>query len=80
MGAAIQSDWRARLRNDPGRRRQAAWEERRDRGQALATLGRSAAAAEDIAAYIEHRPAADDAPALRQQLAALRTQARPRFH
>jgi regulator of sirC expression with transglutaminase-like and TPR domain len=57
-----------------------AWEERRDRGRALAALGRGEAAADDIAAYIEHRPAADDAPALRHQLAALRAQARPRLH
>src|SRR5262249_9807081 len=57
-----------------------AWEERRDRGLAQAALGRNHAAADDLAAYVEHRPTAEDAPALRLQLAQLRTQARPRLH
>jgi regulator of sirC expression with transglutaminase-like and TPR domain len=57
-----------------------AWEERRDRGLAQAALGRNQAAADDLAAYVEHRPSAEDTPALRLQLVQLRNQARPRFH
>ncbi len=54
------------------------WEERRDRALALASLGRAEAAAADLAAYLEHRPQAEDAPALRVRLAELRE--RPRLH
>ena len=56
------------------------WEERRDRGLAFLALGRSQLAADDLAAYVEHRPDADDAPALRLRLSELRSQARPRLH
>ncbi|MDP1535399.1 MAG: tetratricopeptide repeat protein [Rubrivivax sp.] len=55
-----------------------AWEERRDRGLALAALGRHGAAAEDLAAYLAQRPDAADAPALQRQLATLNQ--RPRLH
>jgi regulator of sirC expression with transglutaminase-like and TPR domain len=55
-----------------------AWEERRDRGLALETMGRTAAAADDLAAYLEHCPDAADAAAVRRRLAALRR--RPRAH
>lgn len=54
------------------------WQERRDRGLLLAALGRDEPAAADLALYLQHRPEADDAPALRQRLAALR--ARRRLH
>jgi regulator of sirC expression with transglutaminase-like and TPR domain len=54
------------------------WEERRDRALALASLGRAEAAAADLSAYLEHRPQAEDAPALRVRLAELRE--RPRLH
>ena len=47
-------------------------QERRDRGLTWAELGHSAAAAEDLAAYLSERPEADDAPALRERLAQLR--------
>ena len=57
-----------------------AWEERRDRGLALAELGRTHEAAEDLALYLEHRPAAEDAPSLRRRLAELRRAGRPRLH
>ncbi len=53
-----------------------AWEERRDRALALASLGRAEAAAADLAAYLENRPQAEDAPALRQRLAELRERRR----
>jgi regulator of sirC expression with transglutaminase-like and TPR domain len=57
-----------------------AWDERRDRGLCQAELGRFDLAADDVAAYLEHRPKADDAPALRQRLAELRELGRPRLH
>ncbi len=46
-----------------------AWEERRDRGLALAQLGRTELAAADVRCYLDKRPQAPDAPALRLQLA-----------
>jgi regulator of sirC expression with transglutaminase-like and TPR domain len=57
-----------------------AWEEQRDRGLAHAELGRQDLAARDLAAYLDHRPAADDAQALARRLAALRGLGRPRLH
>ena len=48
------------------------WEERRDRGLAYAELGCSGEAADDLAAYLENRPAADDSRALAERLAELR--------
>jgi regulator of sirC expression with transglutaminase-like and TPR domain len=56
-----------------------AWEERRDRGLARAEIGRDDLAAEDIAAYLEQRGDAADAPALRERLRELR-RAPPRLH
>ena len=56
-----------------------AWEERRDRGLAKAELGLDdAAAADDLATYLEHCADADDAPALRARLAELRRAGRAR--
>ena len=46
-----------------------AWEERRDRGLALAQLGRTELAAADLERYLLERPQAHDASALRRQLA-----------
>ena len=48
------------------------WEERRDRGLAQAELGRHALAADDLAVYLDNRPDAEDAPALRRRVAELR--------
>ena len=48
------------------------WEERRDRGLVYAELGCAGEAAEDLAAYLDHRPAADDHRALTERLAELR--------
>lgn len=45
-----------------------AWDERRDRGFALAELGRPDLAAEDVAVYLEQRPGASDAGSLRELL------------
>jgi regulator of sirC expression with transglutaminase-like and TPR domain len=56
------------------------WDERRDRGLALAELGADGAAADDIATYLEHRGEAEDAPALRRRLAELRRAGSPRLH
>lgn len=48
-----------------------AWEERRDRGLALAELGLREEATADIEAYLTHCSDAHDAPALRQRVADL---------
>jgi len=55
-----------------------AWEERRDRGLARAALGQRDAALADLGTYLEQRPDADDAPALRRRLTELR--GAPRLH
>ena len=52
------------------------WAERRDRGLARAELGRDEGAADDLAAYLLHRPDAGDAPPLRARLAELRRRRR----
>jgi regulator of sirC expression with transglutaminase-like and TPR domain len=57
-----------------------AQEERRDRAFVLIELGQYDAAAEDLAAYVQARPNADDSPALRMQLNELRLAGRPRLH
>lgn len=44
-----------------------AWEERRDRGLTLAEMGLDRAAADDLAAYLQHCGDAQDAPALRER-------------
>lgn len=49
-----------------------AWDEWRDRGLLLAELGQTEAAAEDLALYLREQPQADDAAALREQLAGWR--------
>jgi regulator of sirC expression with transglutaminase-like and TPR domain len=55
-----------------------AWEERRDRGLAYAELGQHLQAVDDLAAYLEHRPDADDTVSLRQRIDELRRG--PRLH
>ena len=57
-----------------------AWDERRDRGLALAALGLDEAAAEDLALYLKHQPDADDAPAVRERLQALGQRRRGPLH
>ncbi len=47
-------------------------DERRDRGLAWAEIGRVSEAVDDLEAYLIARPAADDAPALRERVAELR--------
>lgn len=58
----------------------AVWEERRDRGLALAELGLTEAAAEDLQAYLVQRGDAPDAPALRERLQRLRATGAGRLH
>jgi regulator of sirC expression with transglutaminase-like and TPR domain len=57
-----------------------AWEERRDRGLALAALGADDAAADDIQTYLQHCGEAEDAAALRGRLRGLRSTGSPRLH
>ncbi|UCH16381.1 MAG: tetratricopeptide repeat protein [Burkholderiales bacterium] len=57
-----------------------AWEERRDRALARAEVGDCASAVADLAAYLEHRPNADDHAALTERLRELRAAGRPRLH
>jgi regulator of sirC expression with transglutaminase-like and TPR domain len=57
-----------------------AWEERRDRGLVLAELGRYAQAVDDLSAYLEHRPEAEDHAALTARVAELRDVGWPRLH
>jgi regulator of sirC expression with transglutaminase-like and TPR domain len=57
-----------------------AWDERRDRALVLAELGEHAAAADDLSAYLQNRPGAEDVHALGERLAELRRAGRPRFH
>jgi regulator of sirC expression with transglutaminase-like and TPR domain len=57
-----------------------AWLERRDRGLVRAELGLHAGAADDIQAYLERSPGAEDAPTLHRRLAALRDGGAPRWH
>ncbi|MBL8330526.1 MAG: tetratricopeptide repeat protein [Rubrivivax sp.] len=57
-----------------------AWEERRDRGLALAELGADDLAAQDLAVYLEHCGSADDAPALFARLTELRGAGSHRLH
>jgi regulator of sirC expression with transglutaminase-like and TPR domain len=57
-----------------------AWAERRDRGLAHAALGHLQPAVDDLAAYLEQCPGADDAQALTGQLAQLRRRLRRKPH
>ena len=56
------------------------WEERRDRGLAHAAIGRIDRAADDLAAYLEHVPQAEDRGAIAERLRTLRSAGRPRLH
>ena len=56
------------------------WQERRDRGLANAAIGRTDRAADDLAAYLEHMPQAEDRGAIAERLRALRSAGRPRLH
>ena len=56
------------------------WEERRDRGVVLAELGQYRHAVEDLRAYLEHRPQAEDHDAVAARVAELRDAGWPRLH
>jgi regulator of sirC expression with transglutaminase-like and TPR domain len=56
------------------------WRERRDRGLAFAELGFVEPAIDDLAAYLQHAPQADDRAAIVERLDALRGSRRPRLH
>jgi regulator of sirC expression with transglutaminase-like and TPR domain len=56
------------------------WTLRRERGQALAALGQTALAIEDLALYLQHAGAAPDRARVSAQLAALRDAGPPRWH
>jgi regulator of sirC expression with transglutaminase-like and TPR domain len=56
------------------------WQERRDRGLAHAAIGRIDRAVDDLAAYLEHMPQAEDRGAIAARLRALRSAGRPRLH
>jgi regulator of sirC expression with transglutaminase-like and TPR domain len=56
------------------------WQERRDRGLAFAELGFVEPAIDDLAAYLQHAPQADDRAAIVERLDALRGSRRPRLH
>ena len=55
-------------------------DQRRDRGLASAALGLAAAAAQDLQAYLQQRPDADDADAVRERLRALAAGRDGRLH
>ncbi|MES2956537.1 MAG: tetratricopeptide repeat protein [Pseudomonadota bacterium] len=57
-----------------------AWEEWRDRGLVRAELGEHQAAADDLQMYLDRRPDADDARAIAERLAELRSARSPRLH
>lgn len=57
-----------------------AWEEVRDRGFAYAELGQSLLAIDDLAAYLRHRPQAEDAALLLRRIDELRRGGAPRLH
>lgn len=57
-----------------------AWEERRDRGFAYAELGQHLQAIDDFSAYLDHRPAAEDATELLERIDELRQGGRYRLH
>ena len=57
-----------------------AWEERRDRGLALAELGHDALALDDIGAYLTHRRQAEAPPGRAERAAELRRPGRRQLH
>lgn len=57
-----------------------AWEERRDRGLVYAELGQHLLAIDDLSAYLQHRPGAEDAAEMRRHLDALREGGSPTLH
>jgi regulator of sirC expression with transglutaminase-like and TPR domain len=56
------------------------WDERRDRGLVRAELGDDDGAVQDLAAYVEHSPGADDVRAISDRIGELRAAGRPHLH
>ena len=56
------------------------WDERRDRGLVRAELGDDDGAVQDLAAYVEHSPGADDVRAINDRIGELRSAGRPQLH
>lgn len=56
------------------------WDERRDRGLVRAELGDNDGAVEDLVAYLEHCPGADDARAIDERIDELRAAGKPLLH
>jgi regulator of sirC expression with transglutaminase-like and TPR domain len=56
------------------------WQERRDRGLVRAELGDAIGAVDDLTAYVEHSPAADDVRAINDRIGELRNAGRPQLH
>jgi regulator of sirC expression with transglutaminase-like and TPR domain len=56
------------------------WDERRDRGLVRAELGDDDGAVQDLAAYVEHSPGADDVRAINERIGELRAAGRPQLH
>ncbi len=56
------------------------WDERRDRGLVRAELGDDDGALQDLAAYVEHSPGADDVRAINDRIGELRAAGRPQLH
>jgi regulator of sirC expression with transglutaminase-like and TPR domain len=56
------------------------WDERRDRGLVRAELGDDDGALQDLAAYVEHSPGADDVRAISDRIGELRGAGRPQLH
>jgi regulator of sirC expression with transglutaminase-like and TPR domain len=56
------------------------WDERRDRGLVRAELGDDDGAVQDLAAYVEHSPGADDVRAINDRIGELRAAGRPQLH
>lgn len=56
------------------------WDERRDRGLVRAELGDDDGAVQDLAAYVEHSPGADDVRAISERIGELRAAGRPQWH
>jgi regulator of sirC expression with transglutaminase-like and TPR domain len=56
------------------------WDERRDRGLVRAELGDDDGAVQDLVAYVEHSPGADDVRAISDRIGELRAAGRPQLH
>ena len=56
------------------------WDERRDRGLVRAELGDDDGAVQDLSAYVEHSPGADDVRAISDRIGELRAAGRPQLH